>query len=174
MKIQEIINTIQHDKACKVVKRVTPFRSDIELPADLQYFYENYESMELFIEKPFGLRIVPYSKFIPILKETYPEKLYPADDSIWEDFQGDICHEWFVIAESEEMGQYISIDMKEPCVGYCYDTPYEAPAQPGMNIIIAKSFTELLEQIYKSKCDGETWFWLDNNFQSYGDAYDDR
>lgn len=174
MRIREIIETIKSDKGCKVVERTSEFSTDLKLPADLKFFYENYEFIEFFIEKSFGLRIVPYNKLTPILKVIYPAEIYPADDFIWEDFEGDICNDWFLIAESEEMGQYISIELKEPHIGYCYDTPHEDPANPGTNAIIAKSFTELLEQIYESKCDGETWFWLDSNYQSYGDAYDGR
>ena len=37
--------------------------------------------------------------------------------------------------------------------------------------VIAKSFTELLSQLVKNK--GKRWYWLKEDFESLGDAYDD-
>lgn len=100
------------------------------------------------------------------------KRLYPEDDVIWEELEGDISNEWYLIAESEQINQYISIDLSDSHLGYCYDSFLETHATPGESQIIAKSFTELLEHLYASK--GENWFWLADNFESYGDAYDGR
>ncbi|MGE8342955.1 MAG: hypothetical protein ACN6OI_18140 [Flavobacterium sp.] len=62
--------------------------------------------------------------------------------------------------------------MRKSHLGYCYDSFLETHANPDESMIIAKSFTELLERLYSSN--GEDWFWLDDEFESYGDAYDEE
>lgn len=164
MKIIEILKKIEQDSNCRFVSN-TDFTSELALPEDLNYFFSKYDSLEMFLDKPYGIKIVSSSEFIPTSK-----RLYPEDDVIWEELEGDISNEWYLIAESEQINQYISIDMNKSRFGYCYDSFLETHATPGESQIIAKSFTELLEQLYSSK--GENWFWLSENFDSYGDAYD--
>ncbi|MBG9452538.1 hypothetical protein ABE61_00115 [Lysinibacillus sphaericus] len=167
MKIIEVIKKIEQDCNCKLVKRNTEFRSELALPEDLNYFFSNYDSLYIFVDKPYGLKIVSSNEFIPTSK-----RLYPEDDVIWEELEGDVSNEWYLIAESEQINQYISIDMSKSHFGYCYDSFLDTHATQGDSQIIAKSFTELLERLYASK--GENWFWLTENFKSYGDAYDGR
>ncbi|QPQ30190.1 SMI1/KNR4 family protein [Lysinibacillus sp. JNUCC 51] len=165
MKIIEIINKIEQDSNCRLVKKITDFKSELALPEDLHYFFSNYDSLQMFLDKPYGIKIVSSNEFIPTSK-----RLYPEDDVIWEELEDDISNDWYLIAESEQINQYISIDMSNSHFGYCYDSFLETHATPGDSQIIAKSFTELLEHLYSSK--GENWFWLAENFESYGDAYD--
>jgi len=167
MKITEIIKKIEQDRNCSLVKRTTDFTSELALPKDLNYFFSNYNSLQMFVDKPYGIKIVSSNEFIPTSKRIYPE-----DDVIWEELEGDLSNEGFLIAESEQISQYISIDMSKSHFGYCYDSYLDTHATPGDSQIIAKSFTELLENLYSSK--GENWFWLTENFKSYGDAYDVR
>ncbi|UED78806.1 SMI1/KNR4 family protein [Lysinibacillus sp. CD3-6] len=155
------------DSNCKVVKRDTDYISELALPKDVKYFFSNYDSLHMFLDKPYGIKIVSSNEFIPTSK-----RLYPADDVIWEELEGDISNEWYLIAESEEINQYISIDLSKSHLGYCYDSFLETHATPGDSQIIAKSFTDLLELLYSSK--GEHWFWLAENFMPHGDAYDGR
>ena len=167
MKIQEILNQIELDNQCKLTKKKSDIFFDITIPNDLEYFYKNYESLELFPNEPFGIRITLPKDFIPTSK-----RLYPEDDVIWEELEDDISNNWYLIAEAEEQSQYISIELSEFNNGYCYDSFLDIHATPGESIIIAKSFTELLESLYKAK--GKSWYWTEPNFESYGDAYDDR
>ncbi|MCM3293275.1 SMI1/KNR4 family protein [Paenibacillus sp. MER 180] len=167
MKIIEIIKKIEQDSNCRLVKRTTDFTNEFALPKDLNYFFSHYDSLQMFSDKPYGIKIVSSNEFIPTSK-----RLYPEDDVIWEELEGDISNEWYLIAESEQINQYISIDLSDSHLGYCYDSFLETHATLGDSQIIAKSFTELLEHLYASK--GENWFWLADNFESYGDAYDGR
>jgi hypothetical protein len=167
MKIIEVLETIKNSLNCKLEKREFLLKDNLELPSDLKYFYENYDSLELFFDKPYGIRIVSLNEFTPINK-----KLYPEDDVIWEELEEDISNEWYLIGESEQLGQYISIDLRKSHLGYCYDSYLETHATPDESMIIAKSFTELLEKLYSSN--GDCWFWLDDDFESYGDAYDEE
>jgi len=167
MRIIEIIKKIEQDSNCRLMKRITDFTSELALPKDLNYFFSNYDSLQMFIDKPYGIKIVSSNEFIPTSK-----RLYPEDDVIWEELEGDISNEWYLIAESEQINQYISMDMSKSHLGNCYDSFLETHATPGDSQIIAKSFTELLEHLYSSK--GENWFWLAENFEPYGDAYDGR
>ncbi|KAF2080568.1 SMI1/KNR4 family protein [Flavobacterium sharifuzzamanii] len=167
MEMINVLQKIESDPNCKLLKRESTPKSNLKLPSDLKYFYENYDSLELFANKPYGIRIVSLNEFIPTNK-----RLYPEDDIIWEELEDDISNEWFLIAESAELSQYISIDLRKSHLGYCYDSFLETHATPDENMIIAKSFTELLEKLYSSN--GEDWFWLDDEFEPYGDAYDEE
>lgn len=71
----------------------------------------------MFLDKPYGIKIVSSNEFIPTSK-----RLYPEDDIIWEELEGDISNEWYLIAESEQINQYISIDLSKSHFGYCYDS----------------------------------------------------
>jgi len=54
--------------------------------------------------------------------------------------------------------------------GDIYDSFWDRYGVVVEQAIIAKSFTELLERIYV--CKGQQWYWLQEDFISYGDAYD--
>ena len=60
--------------------------------------------------------------------------------------------------------------MSKNRLGYCYDSFWDRYCVVGEQSIITKSFTELLERIYASK--GNMWYWMREDFSSYGDAYD--
>jgi hypothetical protein len=166
MQIQKILEKIELDSRCKLIRKTSAVKSGLTLPKDLEYFYNNYESLELFPEQSFGIRIVSQNDFIPT-----SQRLYPEGDVIWEELEDDISNEWYLIAEAEEQSQYVSIDLGELHNGYCYDSFLDIHATPGESAIIAKSFTELLERLYNAE--GKSWYWTEPEFQSYGDAYDD-
>ena len=165
--IKDIIELIKKDKNCKLVEGMSDFASDLNIPEDLKFFYDNYDSIELFLEKPYGIRIVSINEFISTNKNLYSE-----GDVIWEELEGDISNQWYMIAESEQLSQYVSLDMGDSNLGYCYDSFLETHATPGDSPIIAKSFTELLKRLYFSG--GEKWYWLEENFEPYGDAYSEN
>ncbi|MFP3917100.1 hypothetical protein U5N28_04745 [Lysinibacillus telephonicus] len=45
--------------------------------------------------------------------------------------EGNISNEWYLFAESEQINQYISIDMNKSRLGYCYDSFLEIRSAPG-------------------------------------------
>ncbi|MCV9933858.1 SMI1/KNR4 family protein [Flavobacterium sp. LS1R47] len=167
MKIQEILEQIELDHRCNLIKKVSDMTGGLNLPKDLEYFYNNYESLELFPDESFGIRIVSPKNFIPT-----SQRLYPEGDVIWEELEDDISNHWYLIAEAEEQSQYISIDLGEFHNGYCYDSFLDIHATPGESNIIAKNFAELLERLYKSE--GKSWYWVEPSFVSYGDAYEEH
>ena len=55
-------------------------------------------------------------------------------------------------------------------MGICYESFEYSHALKNNCPIIAKSFTELLLNIYKYS--GDYFFWKEENAEDYGDAYD--
>lgn len=56
-------------------------------------------------------------------------------------------------------------------LGRCYDSNWEIHGVAGSCPIIANSFTELLERLVMNN--GKHWYWLQDDFTSLGDAYDE-
>lgn len=163
MNIQSLLRKLEESDNCNLIKSKENINFFLEIPDDLKYFYENYETAILNIDGLTQITITPYK----ILKVTN-EIFYPVDDVIWEELEDDISNSWFMIASSKELGQYISIDLGKERFGYCYDSFIETHANPDESPIIAKSFTELLEKLVSNI---EEWYWLSNSFESYGNAY---
>lgn len=166
MKIKELIEKLEQKSSHQFLKAVSKPEFAFPLPQDLKFFYENYEYAILNINTSCEIRISSLSELQPT-----NQILYPADDVICEELADDISNDWFMIASSQELSQYISIDLNEKRFGFCYDSFIETHATPDESPIIAKSFTELLEKLVSNK---KEWFWLDSSFQSYGDAYEDE
>lgn len=123
--------------------------------------------ISLFENEPFGIKLIGKEDFIAT-----NEYLYPKDDVIWEELEGNVTNNWFLIGKSEELSQYISIDLTDTKNGNCYDSFLETHGEEGMSEIIALSFTELLWNLYNSKGKGESWYWNKNEFEKIGDAFD--
>lgn len=163
MNIQSLLKKLAESDACNLVESKETISFCSRIPNDLKYFYENYETAILNIDEFTEIVITPYR----MLKVTN-KILYPIDDVIWEELEGDISNKWFMIASSKELGQYISIDLDKERLGYCYDSFIETHANPDESPIVAKSFTELLERLVSNI---KEWYWLNDSFESYGDAY---
>ena len=166
MKIKELIEKLEQKSSHKFLKAISKPEFAFSLPKDLEFFYENYEYAILNIDTSCEIRISSLSELQPT-----NQILYPADDVIWEELADDISNDWFMIASSQELSQYISIDLNKKRFGFCYDSFIETHATHDESPIIAKSFTELLEKLVSNE---KEWFWLDSSFQSYGDAYEDE
>ena len=136
------------------------------IPDDLKEFYELTDGIWLFEKKSFGINIVGRKDFIPTSK-----RLYADDDIMWDELEGSVSNEWYLIAETEQLSQYISIDLTKERLGQCYDSFYEIHTSEGESEIVAKNFTELLKNLYDNK--GEHWYWLQDDFKKLGDAYDE-
>lgn len=168
MSIVNILETIQQDRNCNLLERKNSENKVnlSHLPDDLAYFFSHYDGIEFFMEKSYGIKIVGLEEFVNANNYFYPE-----GDVIWEELENDISNNWYIIAKSEEMEQYITIDLHPERLSYCYDSFLPTHANPGDSPIIAKTFTELLGNIFQTQ--GDYWFWLKEEFESYGDAYDD-
>lgn len=161
-KIKELLEIIKNDKECKwSLPKEKPMLPDgLILPNDLAYFYATVGNLILFPNADFPLEIV------------YPNDFVRANPIIAnEDWDDDITYDWFIIGKSEGSGgQYVTIDLGVERLGFCYDSywdkhvNFESP-------IIAKSFTEFLENAYKTK--GKEWYWAEDDFQDYGMSHDD-
>ncbi len=166
MSLKKILEKIDRDNSCNLIKKKVERELPNNLPGDLLEFYSDYDGIDFFKEEEYGISVVGFEHF-----KTTNSVLFPPDDIIWEELKEDISQNWYLIASSEELSQYISIDLSITNKGKCYDSFLETHATPGDSPVISKSFTELLEKIYAAK--GKNWFWLEPNFQSYGDAYED-
>ncbi|MDA3613400.1 hypothetical protein [Polluticaenibacter yanchengensis] len=166
MNITELIATIRLDTACEVRPVNTETNLPGNLPDDLNLFFEQTDGIILFKNEPYGIEIVKREDFISTNKYLYPE-----GDVIWEELEGEISNQWYLIAKADEMSQYISIDLTKERNGQCYDSFYETHSLEGDSPIIAKNFTELLANLYQNK--GQHWYWLQDHFENLGDAYDE-
>lgn len=166
MKIQSLITELKKRKNCRFLEPSKKPKFNFLLPEDLKFFYENYESAVINIDSFCEINISSLEELKPT-----NQILFPAEDIIWEELADDISNTWFMIASSKKLNQYISIDLNEDRLGFCYDSFIETHATPDESPIIAKSFTELLEKLSSNS---ETWFWLEQSFESYGDAYEEQ
>lgn len=157
MNIVEVINKIKNMKNCNIHAPIQ-YQINLKLPIDLIKFYTICNGVELFLGEDFSYRILGI------------DELEKANKIILnENYEDDISNNWYVIA-TDYNGDYIAIDLSSHKLGWCYDAYHETYALIGDMPIIAKSFTELLVNLYQSN--GKVSYWNINNFVSYGDAYD--
>lgn len=133
---------------------------DLQLPLDLAAFYQQFSEANLFsddgIDPP--CRLVPPAEFVPVGIAIMGE---PPETRIE--------RSWYAVADVRD-GNYLAIDLLPSRLGRCYDCFHESYGEPGYCTVIALSFTELLNRI--AEAEGNA-FWLDEDFEGYGDAYDD-
>lgn len=89
---------------------------------------------------------------------------------IGEPAEEDISSHGYIVGHGGN-GDYISIDLHQDRLGKCYDSFWDRHGVVGDCPVIANSFTELLERLVQNS--GERWYWLNEDFKSLGDAYDD-
>lgn len=165
--IRELIALISKDPDCTVFEPNHSFKIEKDIPKDLAVFFELTNGVELFYEKSFGIKIIGKENFIPTNKHLYSE-----DDPIWQELENDRTNEWFLIAESPQLSQYISIDLNTTTLGKCYDSFIDIHGAEGMSDIVALNFTDLLWNFYNSKGQGDSWYWIQDSFEKLGDAFD--
>lgn len=159
--ILTIIKEIDSTEDCSVINVVEPISLKdfgYEIPGDLVFYLKNYKEILLFENSEYPFRIVGFDTFVranPVI--------------VGEDVEDDISHNWYIIATAPN-SQYITIDLAHERLGKCYDSFWDRYGLVGDQPIIALSFTELLKRLLNAK--GEKLFWLEDNFESYGDAYD--
>lgn len=144
---------------CKVSSPLgVPSTDRRKLPPDIKRFYELCGGVQLFENKEYHCQIVPPNEFVlsnpVILGELVDE---------------DISSNWFIVAHDGN-GDYISIDLHPKRLGKCYDSFWDRHGVVGECSVVARSFPELLNQLVQNN--GERWYWLKEDFESLGDAYD--
>ncbi|WP_199415107.1 SMI1/KNR4 family protein [Chitinophaga silvisoli] len=154
----DIITQIEHDPDCIVSRLQQPIKLDFPLPDDLKYYLEHYSAIRFFPATDYSIRIVGLPGF---------QRANPV--IVGEEAPDDVSHYWYIIAEDGNT-QYITIDIGVDRQGRCYDSFWDRHGLPGEQVVVAKSFTELLERLYAAR--GGRWFWLEDSFENYGDAYD--
>jgi antitoxin YokJ len=129
------------------------------LPNDLNEFYKLCGGIDLFIDCDYGITIVPPNQFVlanPLI--------------IGEKAEYDISSNWYIIGRDGN-NDYLTIDLNKSRLGRCYDSNWEIHGVVGSCPIIANSFTHLLNRLLMNN--GNLWYWLEDDFISFGDAYDE-
>ncbi|MBR8275295.1 SMI1/KNR4 family protein [Burkholderia cenocepacia] len=158
--IKEIVEIIRSDGRCQVLPASGKLpqlpHADMAYPNDMVEFYNLCGGVILF--RP-G-------------KDNVSFKILPAGDVLQTNMiivgdpcEDDISFSWYAICKTDS-GDYISIDTSRERSGRCYDSNFEVHGVVGSCPIIALSFSELLDELYKSS--GADIFW---KAKDYGDAY---
>jgi hypothetical protein len=129
-----------------------------QLPSDLKSFYRKYKSASLF-DNEGG----PTYRFVPVIDIHRTRKdIYGEDTDEWGPST------WLTICDVQD-GNYIAIDIasRHKDQFNFIDCFHETFGQPGECRIVAKSFTELLDQALHS---GNRLFFLEKGFVGYGDG----
>lgn len=127
-----------------------------QLPIDLKEFYRKYKSVRLFYSE--GV----YTYRFVTMAEIHPTRI---------DIFGQDTDEWAprnLLTVCDVMdGNYIAIDTlpKNDDEYYFIDCFHETFGDSGQNMIVAKSFTELLE---KALHGGDELYYLQKDFTGYG------
>ena len=160
MKIDELLHRISSEAGCTIsppsgIPAVLPGHA---IPDDVLAFYRVAGGASLFPGSDYEYNILP------------PGEVRPANAVMKIDSgEGDISDAWYVIAD-DRGGDYLSIDFDPTRLGRCYDSFHETHGMVGDTPIIARSFSELLERLLENR--GSYPYWLRDDFQPIGDAYD--
>ncbi len=161
MKVKELIGKVKKLPDCMVYPPNGLPKLDNtkhRLPDDIVEFYENCGGVTLFHSESYVANIVPPGEFRlanPVI--------------IGELCEEDITSQWYIIV-NEGNGDYLTIDLASERLGRCYDSYWDRHGVVGECPIIARTFTELLENLVCNK--GKRWYWLRDEFIQIGDAYD--
>lgn len=162
MKVKDLIELVKKMNDCEVQPpNGYPVFCNEEhhLPDDLKEFYTLCGGLGLFLESDYPIYIVSPQEFVlanPVI--------------VGELCSEDISSEWYIIADDKN-GQYITIDFASERLGRCYDSFWDRHGLVGNCPIIAHTFSEFLFHVIKNS--GAYWYWLQDDYQSLGDAYDE-
>ena len=159
MDILKMLDKIRNTQGCIVYSPcgLPTLNEGVDLPNDLKVFYEN--CVCFFTDSAYGFTIVS------------PEEMVLANPIIVGELCGeDISSEWYIIGKDTE-NNYITIDLAKERLGRCYDSFWDRHGVVGECAIVAQTFTELVSQLYSNQ--GKSLFWLDDDFNYLGDAYDE-
>lgn len=160
MSVRDIIEKIKGIPDCLVLPPSgTPNIEDhLVLPEDVLEFYQLCGGIHLFQHAAYRVNIVQPQDFVlanPVI--------------VGERCEEDISANWYIVA-TDGNGDYLTVDLELSRMGKCYDSFWDSHGVVGECRVIAFSFLELIERLIQNK--GEYWYWLEENFVSLGDAYD--
>ncbi len=157
MAMTELLNQLRRLDDCEILAPSGVPSVGLPLPHDVEEFYRLCGGATLYRRAFYTIEIVAPNDFVranPVI--------------VGEDGKDDISYDWFVIAKAGE--QYITIDLNESRIGRCYDSFWDRHGVVGECQVVASSFEQLLAQLIQGR--GTYWYWLQDEFQSLGDAYD--
>ncbi len=160
--LSALIEEIRKTDGCEVYPPnglPTVAGEDHRPPDDVMEFYTLCGGMGLYLTSDYPIYLVPAEDFVS------------ANPVIVGDSCPDDISDWWYLAADDRSGQYITIDLSPERAGRCYDSFWDRHGLVGDCPVIAKSFTELLYRLFHNG--GDSWYWLRDDFASYGDAYDD-
>jgi hypothetical protein len=160
MRFEEILDAVRKTRDCSVLPPIgiPTVGSKYSLPEDVSLFYSACGGALLYEQSEFPALIVP------------PDHVVPANPIIvGEECEDDISAAWHIIVDDLK-GNYLTVDLSPPRLGRCYDSFFDRHAVRGSCPIIARSFSELFERLWRNG--GKHWYWLEPDFVPIGDAYD--
>lgn len=160
MSILTILEAIKKTPDCRVFspKGLPKPRETHHLPLDVQNFYKSCGGAILYESSGYSTLIVP------------PNRIIPANPVIvGGEHEDDITFSWYIIC-ADDNGNYLTIDLGRKYLGRCYDSFSDRHGVRGSCPVIARSFSELINRLLANN--GQHWYWLQDNFESLGDAYD--
>lgn len=163
MELLETLRKIGQDPHCRLAESrgIPELPEGAKLPADLAVFYKLTGGVLFYEKSEYPLVVVGPEDFIVANRILVPD-LSDLDDP---------SENWFILARNDELGQFVTIDLSPgPRNGYCYDSFHESHGVADSMPIIARSFSEFLDQIHRNR--GAHWYWLQDSFEDIGDAYE--
>lgn len=128
--------------------QTTPARNlpKVDMPEDLTVFYEHFGEVTFYPNSQYPFKILP------------PDEFQKSNLIVTgEDLNDPVTEDWYTIVKCED--QLISINLKKGLTfGYCYDSFWDIYGTTNDDTLIAKSFTQLIINIIKSK--GKNLFWI--------------
>jgi hypothetical protein len=171
MSIKELLQIVTKISDCRVYPStgLPKVPDGYILPSDIKEFYSLCGGIDLYSNtEGFFYKFLPPEKFLFANLVILGEET-ALEISSSKEYQKDVTLNCFTII-SDSNGDFLVIDLNKMRHGFCYDAFHETYCLVGDMPIIAKSFTELLEKLIKNE--GKSIFWLDDNFEPLGEAYD--
>lgn len=168
--MKEVIRKIRTLPACRIIP---PLKSDatlltIDIPTDLKEFFEICDGIVLFENSSYSVKIVGQNDLSNANYKILGADIINAEIKKGA-YENEISKDWYIIADLSN-SDYIVIDLNPKRFGWCYKAFWDSYPEVGSMTIIAKSFTELLKRLTENN--GDYWYFLQEGFNAYGDAYD--
>ncbi len=173
MSIQKYISKANSMEDCVVLQKsnLPSISDEYKLPDDLVQFYSKCGGMSLFEDYENAVRIVTPSEFVNANSKLFDNEIIQGEIEKGT-YLNEISRHWFIVADLYN-SNYIVIDLSEERYGLCYTAFHELYPEVDSCTIIARSFTELLECFVYGDNQSDCFYFEENYFEPYGDAYDD-
>lgn len=169
MSIEQLIERIKKLENCYVLppSGLPSIENGVMLPQDVIRFYELCGGVELYKSKDYCVEFVRPTDFVPTSPLVWDEEIINASRDV---FEVKIATTWYRVVDLGD-SNFVAIDLNLNKSGRCYKAFWDSYAVKDETPIIANSFTELLSRFIDNN--GEHWYFMQDDFVSYGDAYAD-